>query len=489
MSEGLEIGSEIAGYRLNRELGRGTSGPVFAAEQISDEYEVALRIAEPKLAADEAFRERFLKEAEASRAVDHPNICRILNSGEEDGVLWAAMDLVDGTDLASILAAEGPQKPLRAVTLLQQVAEALDAVHAAGLAHRDLKASNILIEGADIGEWAMVSDFGIAVPHSASNEPASSASSHYTAPERLLGDSEGDHRGDIYALGCLLFECLVGRPPFDLERPEEVLKAHREQEPPRPSELVTTLPAAIDEGIATALHKDPGSRFQTCQELIDAAEAALTPVLTPTPGPPRVPAGEPEPGGLVLEAIRGEAAGATITVARDLLIGREAVGAGQLAADQEISRRHARIWCEPAQGWMIEDLGSTNGSFVNGEPVTEPRALTEQDRIDVGATTLRVVSLAVPEPESVESSSEHASQPTPPASRVISAAMVEAIEAEEMAQPPTAPQDTESPEPAPPLEVGLKVDLEGREARIALGDGGEEVRVVYEDGAWRLDRE
>lgn len=487
MSEPAQIGSEVGGYRIIRELGRGGMGTVFVAERVDDGYEVALKVLSPKISANPEFRKRFVREAQYADSIDHPNIVRILGSGDADGVLWAAMDLIEGSDLAAILASEGPQPPKRVIALLEQVANALDAVHEAGLLHRDVKAANVLIEKADFGERAFLADFGLAKNPGGESQALTAAgffvgTSAYCAPEQILGKKDVDRRVDVYSLGCLLFECLVGEPPFTREREVDVMHAHLGEEPPRASERMPSLAAGIDEVIGTGLAKDPGDRFESCGALIAAAEEALA------AAPTRLPTGATaEPFGenvLLLEAIRGESAGTTIPVVHDLLIGRESTGEGRLADDQEISRKHAHIWLDPEYGWRIEDLGSTNGSFLNGEPITEPQTLSEGDLIELGATTLKVAAIRADAGE--PAALRPPSQITPPASRVASAAEHQS----EQAKAPEADRVNGGPAPepgeAPTLALGLEVDLAAREARISLGTGGERIRVVFEDGAWRL---
>jgi YVTN family beta-propeller protein len=274
------VGAELAGYRIERLLGRGGMGVVYLAEDLRLKRKVALKLLSPVLAEDDDFRARFLHESEIAASLDHPNIVPIYEAGEIEGRLFIAMRYVEGTDLKKQLR-QGALSPEEAVNLLAQVAAALDAAHARGLVHRDVKPSNVLVapglghEGAD---HAYLADFGLTKDLSDQGALAEDgqlmATIDYVAPEQIAG-GEFDHRADVYSLGCLFYECLTGEPPFPHESELAVLFAHLEEGPPAPSERRLELPEAIDPVVATALAKSPDERHRSCRELMGAAREAL----------------------------------------------------------------------------------------------------------------------------------------------------------------------------------------------------------------------
>src|SRR5919198_3221169 len=271
-------GSVLAGFRVESFLGEGAMGTVYLAEETSTEQRVALKLLAPELAGDERFRRRFLRETELATSLCHPHIVRTLGSGEEDGTLYLAMAYVEGSDLRGVLRREGRLEPGRAVDLLQQVADALDAAHAAGLVHRDVKPGNILVtHGAD-GDHAYVCDFGLArhvsSVSSLTGERGFVGTIDYVPPEQIEGGTI-DGRADIYSLGCVLYGCLAGARPFDRESELSVVFAPLNEPPPRLSDLRPDLPTAFDAVFASGLAKSPDDRYSTCGELAAAANAAL----------------------------------------------------------------------------------------------------------------------------------------------------------------------------------------------------------------------
>jgi ABC-type transport system substrate-binding protein/predicted Ser/Thr protein kinase len=277
MQRGLESGTVIAGYRVESLLGEGATGAVYLA-RAADGVAVALKLLAPELARDERFRARFLRETQAVAGLDHPRIVTVLSSGEEDGFLHIAMPYVDGLDLRELLRREGPLEPKRTVELIGQIAEALDAAHAAGLVHRDVKPANVLVAGSSERPSAVLCDFGLARhtagPESLTGDRALLGTIAYIAPEQIEGGAV-DRRADVYALGCVLYECLVGSPPFERETELAVLYAHLNEPAPRASVRRPELPVALDDVLATALDKDPAKRPASAGELASAAAAAL----------------------------------------------------------------------------------------------------------------------------------------------------------------------------------------------------------------------
>jgi streptogramin lyase/predicted Ser/Thr protein kinase len=257
------IGSTLAGYRIDALIARGGMGVVYRATQLALDRPVALKVISRELAGKEGFRERFLRESRLAARLDHPNVVPVFDAREEDGELIVAMRLIEGGDLRKLIDREGPLAPERAIALLGQVADALDAAHAAGIVHRDVKPHNILIEG----DRAYLSDFGLAKAFEGSG--ASSASIvgtvEYMAPEQWRGERVGP-AADTYALGCVLYEALTGIAPFARREPDT--------EP--------EIPKGIDAVIERAVAKNPADRYRTAGELIAAAgeRVGATPTAT-----------------------------------------------------------------------------------------------------------------------------------------------------------------------------------------------------------------
>ena len=274
----VRVGTIIAGFRVESLLGEGAMGTVYLAEETTSGRRVALKLLSPELANDERFRARFLRETELAASLDHPHVVPTLASGEEDGTLYLAMAHVEGSDLRKLLRSEGRFDPERAINLIGQVASALDAAHAAGLVHRDVKPANILVERTDEGERAYVCDFGLArhvtSVSSLTSDRGFVGTIDYVPPEQVEGGTV-DGRADVYSLGCVLFECLSGERPFDRESELSVLFAHLNDPPPRVTERTADLPAPFDAVFETALAKSPDERYATCGELAHAARAAL----------------------------------------------------------------------------------------------------------------------------------------------------------------------------------------------------------------------
>jgi hypothetical protein len=296
MSLDPAVGTEVAGFRIVEEAGSGGMGVVYRAEETGlGGRPVALKLLPPALAGDPDFRARFLREMRVAAAIDHPNIVPIYRAGEDRGRLYLAMRYVHASDLRRVLEAEGRLEPARALAILDQVARALDAAHARGLVHRDVKPGNILLAPPVLDgepEHVYLVDFGLARSDSDDRSIGGGGSflgtPRYAAPEQAAGRPV-DGRTDGYALGCVLYECLTGRPPFADGSGEAVLLAHLEAAPPRLTTLRPDLPPAIDQVIARALAKAPEHRFPTCRALIEAARQALVPKGTPEPPHPPVP--------------------------------------------------------------------------------------------------------------------------------------------------------------------------------------------------------
>jgi hypothetical protein len=267
-------GTTLLGYALEERVGAGGMGVVYRAHDVRLKRWVALKLVAPRLARDERFRERFLRETEAAASLEHPNVVPVHDAGEVDGQLYLAMRFVEGRDLRALLREDAPLAPARAIAIAAQVASALDAAHERGLVHRDVKPSNVLL---DVQEHVYLADFGVAgrfadgVP---SPDAGSLGTPAYVAPEQVEGGAV-DGRADVYSLACLLYECLTGEPPFVRDSPLAVVWAHLEEQPPRASERNPALPAALDAVLARAMAKSAEERYATCGELVGEAAAAL----------------------------------------------------------------------------------------------------------------------------------------------------------------------------------------------------------------------
>jgi predicted Ser/Thr protein kinase len=269
----LAPGTRFAGYRIEALIGRGAVAVVYRARDDAGRA-VALKLLDSTSAQDERFRRRFLRESELAAGLHHPHIVPTLAAGEDAGRLYLAMEYVDGADLRALLRDEGRLEPERAVALLDQVAAALDAAHAAGLVHRDVKPGNILVRGGH----AYVCDFGLA-RHVASMSSLTGdrgfvGTIDYVSPEQIEGTAV-DARTDLYSLGCVLYECLAGMRPYERDSELSVVFAHLNESPPKPTDVRPELPTAFDDVVATALAKSPDERYASCGELATAARAAL----------------------------------------------------------------------------------------------------------------------------------------------------------------------------------------------------------------------
>jgi Protein kinase domain len=271
----------VTGYRIEARIGRGGMGEVYRAEQLSLGRKVALKVLRPDLAADDGFRRRFLRESMIAAGIDHPNVIPIYDAGEVDGLLYIAMRYVDGSDLSTLLRREGRLDLARTLAIMTQVAGALDAAHARGLVHRDVKPSNMLLAPvAGGGEYCYLCDFGlIKQTHAAADTPATATdqlvgSVPYVAPEQVEG-GEIDGRTDVYSLGCSIFHCLAGSVPYQGQTDVEVIFAHLRGEPPPLSSRVAGLPPALDGVIARAMARSKEDRYPTCSALVAAAAAQV----------------------------------------------------------------------------------------------------------------------------------------------------------------------------------------------------------------------
>ena len=304
--DSFTVGSVVAGYRLEEQIGRGGMAVVYRARDVQLGRNVALKLLAPVLALDDAFRQRFIRESRAAAAVDHPYIIPIFAAGESDGVLFIAMRYVQGGDVRTLIDTVGSLPAGRAAGIITQVALALDAAHLHGLVHRDIKPANMLLDsvaGSGQRDHVYLADFGLS-KRSLSVTGLTSIGQFlgtpaYVAPEQVEGRPV-DSRADQYALACASFEMLSGAPPYQRDDDLAVMWAHVSTPPPSLSGQRPELPAAVNAVIARAMAKSPADRFPTCI----AFALALRQALGADASPPDLAAAEPGPPTAVFRATR-----------------------------------------------------------------------------------------------------------------------------------------------------------------------------------------
>jgi serine/threonine protein kinase len=289
------IGTQVGRYRIDARIARGGMGVLYRAEHTGLGRTAALKVIAPELASNRDYRLRFEREARTAASIEHPNVVPVWDFSEDRGLLYIAMRYVDGPDLGEIVSREGRLPPQRAAAIIAQAGAGLDAAHAKGLVHRDVKPGNILIERRSGAEHVWVTDFGLA---RASAKSRTDLTKHgailgtldFIAPEQL-DDSPVDGRADVYALGCVLFYALCGRVPFPRKNDAQRMMAHAAEPPP--GMAVPELRQAFNPVIARALAKRPQDRYQHAGELgaaaVNAARGAPAPQRRPVPVPPQQP--------------------------------------------------------------------------------------------------------------------------------------------------------------------------------------------------------
>jgi serine/threonine-protein kinase len=386
---GPSIGDVIGGFRLESRLGEGGMGVVWlAVDESGHGRRAALKVLPHDLTHNSEIRERFLRESKYAERVRHPNIAEVLGAGEQDGHLWLAMRYLEGTDLASVLRRGGPMQPRRALAIAGQAAAALDEAHRAGLLHRDIKPANIMLASGGDGEQAFIIDFGLGKApatdeHGLTKQGQFVGTIDYTAPEQITQQRELDARVDQYSLGCVLFEMLTGDVPFPKKRDVEVIMAHVGEAPPMASAKREGLPAAIDAVIAKAMAKDPEDRYASCTAFYEAAVQALAPVVdADLAGATAV-----EAQTVYLMFTSGDEKGRVVAVTgQEFVVGRDDTADLQIL-DTRASRRHAALRVLPGGNAELRDLDSSNGTLLNGAPVTSA-VLSGGERIRIGDTDL-----------------------------------------------------------------------------------------------------
>ncbi len=372
---GFGVGSRLASYRLDEQIGRGGMAVVYRAYDTRLERPVAIKVLAPELARDEAFRQRFIRESRTAAAVDHPNIIPIFEAGEANGVLFIAMRFVHGPNVQELVEAEGPLPAARACHIITQVAAALEAAHSHGLVHRDVKPGNILLDAAGGGDHpghAYLSDFGLskrALSVSALTSTGQFLGTlDYIAPEQIEARAVNG-RTDEYALACSAYTMLTGQPPFVRDESVAVMWAQISAPPPELTSRRPDLPAAVDEVMAKALAKVAVERYATCPEFAVALRRACgldssgtdpgRPGVVPGP-PPReatrivgIPAdpGQGGPGGHLRRAGRHpRRAGGHLHRARERALGRHQPASGRPPGGGPRPGHRAggtRLWRDP----------------------------------------------------------------------------------------------------------------------------------------------
>ncbi len=284
-SSGATSGIDAVGYRTERYIASGGMGDLYEATQLALDRRVALKVISSRLGTDGLFQERFRREIKLAASLDHPNILPVYQTGElADGRLFLAMRLVDGPDLKGLIKERGPLGPSHSIEILIQVGEALDAAHRSGLIHGDVKPANVLLEWRNGGWHPYLTDFGLARSREMqAPDPSARAISgtiDYIAPELITGGPT-DHRVDVYAFGCMVYECLTGRPPYRRSTTGATLIAHANAPVPLPSAIRPTLPRSLDVAVARAMEKDWHHRAWSCGTLMRWTENQIAAQMHP----------------------------------------------------------------------------------------------------------------------------------------------------------------------------------------------------------------
>jgi serine/threonine protein kinase len=407
------VNRTLGGYSLAQELGKGGMAVVYKAYQPKLERWVAVKVLDPLYTSKESdVLTRFRREARAIAALRHPNILTVYDYGEEEGLAYIVMEYVEGGTLKDRLKGE-PFEWQRAVKLGMAVGRALAYAHEQGIVHRDVKPANILLPSED---WPLLADFGLIKLQQAVQaltQPGMTLGTpDYTSPEQALGET-ADHRADIYALGCVLFEMVTGRMPFQSQKAFELLLMHASEPPPYPRDLVPGIPEPVEAAILKALAKSPDDRYARMNDMVADLELAWAASLATGYMPPEAaaPASETAQPTTVMQidSLQAILTGPRFTVLGtggllpipskdEVVIGRAdprsksnpdidlSTYGGSSAG---VSRQHARLLRQPS-GWLIEDLRSTNGTYVNNQPVlpARPAPLNDGDSVRCGQLVL-----------------------------------------------------------------------------------------------------
>jgi DNA-binding beta-propeller fold protein YncE len=381
---GFAAGSRIAGYLLEEQIGQGGMAVVFRAHDDRLDRRVALKILAPALAADEAFRQRFIRESRAAAAVDDPHIIPVFEAGEASGVLFIAMRYVRGGDVRSLITQSGPLPPGRVAEIISQVASALDAAHGRGLVHRDVKPANMLLDssgGAGRPDHVYLSDFGLSKASLQASGLTGTGTFlgtlDYISPEQIEGKPV-DGRADQYALACAAYELLCGSPPFQREEAMAVMYAQLSEPPPALTSRRPDLPPAVDDVFARALAKAPASRYASCRDFCDDLREAFG--IRPYDSGPGTSPGPVRPATELASWASGAGAPPSGTVAAGVAGGTGPIGAaanvpsaagaavpGMGQATQLAPQRHTTPGLTEAH-WSDDGTGQRDTGRAGGRP-------------------------------------------------------------------------------------------------------------------------
>jgi serine/threonine-protein kinase len=274
-------GDTVGDYTIEAQLGEGGMGRVFKAVG-TDGQPVALKIVKEEMTADETFLKRFKREAEIAQRIEHPNVVEVIATGDYDGLPWAAQRFISGGSLEERLDRWGALDLHQVIAIFKQVAGGLDVLHENGLIHRDLKPANILVDERGV---PYIADFGLAKDHqnegTVLTRPGQALGSmDYMAPEQIRGE-DVSAATDVYALACMLFELLTGRPPFSDQVGMRIMWAHLQDPPPHPSDANEKVPRAVGDALLKGLEKDPADRPQSATEFMKLVEYSAGPPPSP----------------------------------------------------------------------------------------------------------------------------------------------------------------------------------------------------------------
>jgi serine/threonine-protein kinase len=357
-------------YRLDAVIGRGGMGVVFRAVDERLDRTVAVKVLAPDLVGDPLVQERFLREARVAAAIEHPHIVPVFEAASSGGVDYIAMRFVPGSDLGRVLRREAPLDPIRTLGIVEQVADALDAAHARGLVHRDVKPSNVLLE--DRGqEWAWLSDFGLTKRMDGSMQLTREGlvgTLEYIAPE-VIERGMVDGRSDQYALACVAYHCLAGRPPFMATSEARLLHAHLHETAP-PIAGVGTEPDRVDDAIRRGLAKVPAARYQSCRAFADELRRAVE--AAPIASAAVVAGGSPGTPGAPEGAAQSSRYGRLALAGRGRQVGSAMLLAGAVVGSVFLVARPR----EATRGLALLPSGSAAGSAASTVSPSDPAALS-----------------------------------------------------------------------------------------------------------------
>ena len=395
---GPAVGAEFAGHRIEAVIGEGGMGVVYRARNLALDRVRALKVLAPALSDDARFRERFRRESRLAASIEHPNVIPVHQAGEEGGHLYLAMRLVEGRDLRELVTAGGPLAPGAAAAVIGDVADGLDAAHAAQLIHRDVKPANVLVGGgADAGR-VFLTDFGISRTMSGGETVTGTGelvgTVAFVAPEQITGDPV-DHRADIYALGAVLYFTLTGQSPFPRENELATLFAHTNAPRPRPSEAMPALTPDLDPIVERAMAVDPEQRFgsagalrRALDRVIEGEPTVALSARRPAPAPPTTVAAPPVASRRRVWPFVAAAAGLAAAAAAAVLLaggsgdGKDGASAPTVGTPIAVGRSPTaiavgpeRVWVAAREGDEVDAIDRATDSVAFEIPVPSPTSV------------------------------------------------------------------------------------------------------------------